>query len=47
VFDDFVFFKQAVLAEAKPGDVVLIKASNSLKLWNILEEEDGSKNSVY
>lgn len=46
-FTSFASFKEAVLREAKPGDVVLIKASNSLELWKILEEEKSGKDSVH
>lgn len=36
-FPDLMSIKAKLFARAKPGDVVLIKGANSLKLWEILE----------
>jgi UDP-N-acetylmuramoyl-tripeptide--D-alanyl-D-alanine ligase len=36
--DSFERFRLEVHGRARPGDVVLIKASNSLQLWRVLEE---------
>jgi len=37
-YKDLPTIKKALFDLAKPGDVVLIKGANSLKLWEILEE---------
>jgi len=46
-FSSFSLFKEAVLQTAKPGDVVLIKASNSLALWKILEDQTHGADSIH
>ena len=46
-FACFSLFKEAVLETAKPGDVVLIKASNSLALWKILEDQTHGADSIH
>ena len=37
-FQDMKSMQKSLFAEVKKGDVVLIKASNSVGLWRILED---------
>ncbi len=39
-FSDIQELKKRLLLETKKGDVVLIKASKSLKMWTLLEDDD-------
>ncbi len=39
-FEDISALKKAVIAEASPGDLLLLKGSNSNQLWKIVEEFD-------
>lgn len=38
-FDELADLKQALAQKVQEGDVVLIKASKSLQMWKVLEEE--------